>query len=162
MPPKRRTSAAADDSTEETPTETTSSHDDTDVEAALARRTQDGKGEASVPPSDFESFATEGVHAEDKSVDEVANEVLRGSWGDYNVVRGRLSDAGHDSSAVLAKVNQRLSNGAPSAYRASTLQVVAGIGLGEWGDLKGLESRLLGAGYKAVDVGDILRTVRNG
>lgn len=39
-------------------------HDEEDVRALLTRRTHDGPGEGDVPPSDFISFATEGVEKE--------------------------------------------------------------------------------------------------
>ena len=39
----------------------TAESDDTDVESALERETQDGKGGAVVPKSDFDSFATDDV-----------------------------------------------------------------------------------------------------
>jgi len=35
--------------------------EEAEVRAALARDTQDGPGDAPVPPADFVSFATEGV-----------------------------------------------------------------------------------------------------
>lgn len=38
--------------------------DEEDVQAALERETDDGKGEGEVPASDFVSFATEGVEEE--------------------------------------------------------------------------------------------------
>ena len=45
--------------------ETAKHSDKTDVPAALKRETQDGAGEEDPGPSDFESFATEGVEKED-------------------------------------------------------------------------------------------------
>jgi len=39
-------------------TEIPEHHDDTDVEAALERETDDGKGGAVVPKANFESYAT--------------------------------------------------------------------------------------------------------
>lgn len=97
-----------------TKTETTSPHqDNTDVEAALARKTQDGKGEDEVPPADFDSFATEGVES---NVDELANQVLRGVWG-YNRREAlrKLREAGHDSDAVDDKLQELLDRGAPTS-----------------------------------------------
>jgi hypothetical protein len=157
MPPRKKT---------EPPVETTEEvtvappSDETDVPAAISRDTEDGKGDEPVPPSDFESFATPGVHAEEKTINELAEAVLKGEWGDYTVLRGRLSDAGHDDSAIIARVNQRMMRGAPAAYRASQAEVLNQIDRGEWGDnTMALESRLLGAGYKADMVADIVRIV---
>jgi hypothetical protein len=155
VPTKKKTEPAAEETTTVPPS------DETDVADALARDTQDGKGDESVPPSDFESFATTDVQAENKSVDQLADEILRGNWGDYTVLRDRLIDAGHDDKAVITRVNERMTRGAPSAYRPSAIQVADQIQRGEWGDNhKALESRLLGAGYKAVDVFDILRSAQ--
>lgn len=168
MPGRKRTQSPEGENTEQSapPIEEQSApevappNDETDVQAAVDSTTQDGPGDDPVPPSDFQSFATEGVHHEDKQIGELAGEVLQGLWGDYSVSRDRLDNAGHDASAVLAKVNERLMRGSPSAYRATIEQVVDQIGRGEWGDNeKALEARLLGAGYKASDVADILRSV---
>lgn len=164
MPAKKRNEPPATETTEESapeaPVEAPPS-DETDVPAAVDSTTQDGPGDDPVPPSDFQSFATEGVHAEPKQVAELASEVLQGLWGAFDVVRDRLDNAGHDVTAVMTKVNERLMRGSPSAYRATNEQVVEQISRGEWGDNeRALEARLLGAGYKASDVADILRTVK--
>lgn len=45
--------------------ETAESHDE-DVEEALDRETDDGKGGAVVPSEDFDSYATEGVEEDDE------------------------------------------------------------------------------------------------
>lgn len=128
-------------------------HDDTDVEAALQRSTQDGKGEDDVPPPDFDSFATSGVEkGEDKSVEVLANEVLQGRWGDGRIVRQRLKDAGHDASAVQTEVNSRLASGAPSAYSVDIREVAAQVIRGEWGADARVEKNLERAGYNVKDV----------
>lgn len=171
MPPKKRGSIPTEEISEPTagpPTPSgvsgnTTSNDDTDVEAALSRDTQDGKGGEVVPPPDFESFATEEVESAYKPASVLAQEVLRGLWGDYVGLRDRLDDAGHIATEVLTLVNERLVRGAPSAFRASNDEVVNQIEHGEWGDNpRALESRLLGAGFKAVDVFEILKDVRRG
>lgn len=142
--------------------EVASSNDETDVPAAIDMETHDGPGDEPPPPSDFQSFATEGVHHEDKHVGELASEVLQGRWGDFAIARERLINAGHDAASIFTKVNERLMRGAPSAHRATVDQVVDQVQRGEWGDNQNaLESRLLGAGYKAVDVADILRKLEN-
>lgn len=94
-------------------------HDKTDVQAALARETQDGKGEGEVPPSDFDSFATEGVEQEKEllSVEEVTEQVLAGKWGPNEEVAGeRLRAAGYDLQAVAEEYKRRKDRGAPSAF----------------------------------------------
>lgn len=93
-------------------------HDDTDVAAALARETQDGKGDDPVPPADFDSFATQGVEKKKLlSVEDVADQVLRGHWGSSQAIASqRLSDAGYDVDAVTREYARRKSGGAPSAF----------------------------------------------
>ena len=94
-------------------------HDEEDVKALLSRRTFDGKGEAAVPPSNFKGFATEGVEkTELKPIEDVAQEVLNGSWGpNATVVSQRLHDAGYDVLEVEKEYNRRKAAGAPSALQ---------------------------------------------
>lgn len=93
---------------------TPKNHDDTDVEAALARETHDGKGKEEVPESDFDSFATEGVENKPSATD-LAREVLEGHWG-YNRRRAmhNLTANGHDASAVDEELQKLIDSGAPS------------------------------------------------
>jgi len=88
------------------------------VEAALARTTQDGKGSGPVPPADFESFATEGVEKKPLlSVEEVTHEVLAGRWGATAAGSMKnLKDAGYDTDAVWAEFERRKAGGAPTAF----------------------------------------------
>jgi len=94
-------------------------HDETDVAAALARKTQDGKGADPLPESDFDSFATTGVE-DDKtllSVEDVTREVLGGRWGPTAAQAfTRLEEAGYDVDAVWAHFQKRKAGGAPSAF----------------------------------------------
>lgn len=93
-------------------------HDETDVAAALARKTQDGKGVEPVPPSNFESFATEGVEKGNLlSVEDVTREVLGGRWGSTAAqAMARLDEAGYDVDAVWVQFQKRKAGGAPSAF----------------------------------------------
>jgi hypothetical protein len=93
-------------------------HDETDVAAALSRKTQDGKGVEPVPPSNFESFATEGVEKSNLlSVEEVTRQVLGGRWGATAAqAMSRLGEAGYDVDAVWAQFQKRKAGGAPSAF----------------------------------------------
>jgi hypothetical protein len=82
-----------------------------------------------------------------KSIDDAANDVLKGTWGSYEGLRERLDDAGHDASAVLTKVNERLVRGAPSAFQPTALDIAESVRRGEWGPEKGLKQRLAAAGF---------------
>lgn len=113
---------------------TVENHDDTDVAAALARQTQDGKGDDEVPPADFRSFATEGVEEEDQERLEVlANEALQGIWGHGEDMRTRLKEAGHNPSSVQRVINRRLANGAPTMQPTTLRDDAASVIRGEWG-----------------------------
>jgi hypothetical protein len=105
---------ANSDPTEQTP----ENHDETDVAAALQRKTQDGKGPDPVPETDFDSFATAGVEKGDLlSVEEVTREVLGGRWGaDAQTAAQRLQAAGYDLDAVEREYRRRKDGGAPSAF----------------------------------------------
>lgn len=98
-----------------------------------------------------------------KSAVDLAQEVLDGVWGSFHVSRNLLSASGHDATAVLTLVNDRLSKGAPSTYRPTARQLEKSIEDGEWGDVANqqvLRARLLGAGFKAEVVEDILRNTQ--
>jgi len=100
-------------------------------------------------PAAPEQPAAPNPHA-DKSVAELANDVLHGRFGDFNVVRKNLDDAGVDSSAVLTLVNDRLSRGAPSAYRPNVDHVLDSARRGEWGE-KNIGLRVRAAGFSQLD-----------
>lgn len=121
-------------------------HDEEDVRAALARDTQDGKGDEPAPESDFESYATKGVE-KTLSVQEVASEILQGKWGSYAERRKRLQNSGYDPVQVESEVNLRMSSGAPYAYRSSVTEVATQVIRGEWGSEREQRLRLEGAGH---------------
>jgi len=85
-----------------------------------------------------------------KSTGELANDVLHGRFGDFNVVRENLDNAGADSSAVLTVVNERLSRGAPASYRPNVSQVLDSARRGEWGT-ENIALRVRAAGYSEAD-----------
>lgn len=91
----------------------------------------------------------------EKTVDEVANEVLRGSWGNYDGLRDRLTEAGYDASEIFTVVNDRLTRGAPAAYKASPFQLAEQVKNGEWGEPKLIEKRLSLAGINPSDVSSV-------
>jgi hypothetical protein len=120
-----KSTASEDESKDVTPAAPTqqapqnpAQHDETDVAAALQRKTQDGKGDEEVPESDFQSFATEGVEKKDLlSVEEVTQQVLSGLWGPMaEVAEQRLRDAGYNVAEVGQEFDRRKRGGAPSAF----------------------------------------------
>jgi hypothetical protein len=100
--------------------------------------------------SSTENPAADATIVSGQSVSELANHVLHGRFGDFNVVRSNLDKAGVDSSAVLAEVNQRLSRGAPASYRPNISQVLDSARRGEWGS-NNIALRIRGAGFSETD-----------
>lgn len=116
------------------PSASPTEHDATDVEAALQRETQDGKGPDPVPESDFDSFATDGVEQDDLlPEEEVATQVLAGKWGADEVKRRRLAAAGYDPSSIARIVNRRLASGAANAFPTDLRADATAVIRGEWG-----------------------------
>jgi hypothetical protein len=97
------------------PPSTQPTTDQAEVDAALSRKTQDGKGSEEVPESDFESFATENVENTGPSAKDLAQEVLEGRWG-YNrrAALRNLREQGHNSDDVDEQLQLLLDSGAPS------------------------------------------------
>jgi hypothetical protein len=93
---------------------------------------------------------------EQNLLDNVVEEVLGGRYGDPHTARTRLTEAGHDSSAVFAAVNERISRGAPSAYRPTAVDLLKQVQNGEWGDRRGLSRRLAAAGFGQAAINEVL------
>lgn len=79
------------------------------------------------------------------SNDEVANQVIAGSWGNGDDRRNRLQAAGYDYNAVQALVNQKLGQGV--AGKKSNDQVANEVIAGHWGNGQERKDRLAAAGY---------------
>lgn len=129
------------------PVPPTSVDEDAEIQAALARKTQDGKGDDPVPPADFQSFATEGVEKGSLTLAEISQQVLDSKWGwDW---RPMVEAAGYDASEIQTEVNRRIATGAPSGLPKLGEETVAKQVLaGEWGDTEvQVRTRLDGAGH---------------
>lgn len=86
-----------------------------------------------------------------KSVDQIAEEVLNGHWGN-NPQRGqRLQQAGYSPSEVQAAVNRRIGGGnkprPPAPVRPSIQALAQQVINGEWGKGPERKRRLTAAGY---------------
>ena len=79
--------------------------------------------------------------------DEVANQVIAGSWGNGDDRRNRLQAAGYDYNAVQALVNQKLGMGSAAPARKSNDQVANEVIAGNWGNGQERKDRLAAAGY---------------
>lgn len=80
-----------------------------------------GKGNATVP----EDGGSAGVG---KSIDQLAQEVIAGQWGNGDDRKNRLSAAGYDYNAVQNKVNQLLGlSGSVTTYTVKSGDTLSGI-----------------------------------
>ena len=79
-----------------------------------------------------------------KSIDELAQEVIQGKWGNGEERKNRLISAGYDYSAVQAKVNE-LMGGIKSTK--SVDQLAREVIYGYWGNGADRKNRLTAAGY---------------
>ena len=83
-----------------------------------------------------------GSKAPSKSIDELAKEVLAGSWGNGQERKDRLTAAGYDYNAVQSKVNAMVSGSSKSIDELAR-EVIAG----KWGNGSDRKTRLQAAGY---------------
>lgn len=91
----------------------------------------------------YASKATE--QAPEKSVDEIATEVLAGRWGNNPERKARLEAAGYNYEAVQAAVNQRAKGGASA--KKNVAAVAQEVLLGKWGNNPARKKALEAAGY---------------
>lgn len=80
-----------------------------------------------------------------KSIAEVANEVIAGKWGSGTDRKNRLTSAGYDFNAVQAEVNRKLS-GTSSASK-SIEEIAREVIAGKWGNGSDRQKKLQAAGY---------------
>lgn len=80
-----------------------------------------------------------------KSVEELAQEVLAGVWGNGDDRKARLTAAGYDYSAVQARVNQLVATPTPAEKTVDELaqEVLDGL----WGNGQERKDKLTAAGY---------------
>ena len=100
-----------------------------------------------------------------KSVDEVAQEVLQGLWGNGQERYDSLTNAGYNAQAVQDRVNSILNGETPSnsASANSDLDSVAQEVLqGLWGNGQDRYDSLTSAGYDAQAVQDKVNSILNG
>ena len=91
----------------------------------------------------YASKATE--KAPEKSIDEIATEVLAGRWGNNPERKQRLEAAGYNYEAVQAAVNQKAKSGASA--KKSVAAVAQEVLAGKWGNNPARKKALEAAGY---------------
>jgi hypothetical protein len=93
----------------------------------------------------IEYVKDEPVNNVNKSVDELAREVLDGKWGNGSDRRKRLTAAGYNYTEVQARVNQMLYGKKPQLK--STDEIAREVINGNWGNGEERKKRLTAAGY---------------
>lgn len=86
--------------------------------------------------------ATEMTPQPQKTVDELAKEVIAGKWGNGEERKKNLTQAGYDYNAVQSKVNELLNNNKKTVDEVAR-EVIAG----KWGTGQNRKNRLQKAGY---------------
>ena len=96
-------------------------------------------------------------------IDTVANEVIRGLWGNGQERFDNLANAGYDAQAVQDRVNAILNDETPINSASSDLDSVAQEVLqGLWGNGQERFDNLTNAGYDAQAVQDRVNSLLNG
>lgn len=102
----------------------------------------------------------------DKSIEEVAREVIRGDWGNGADRKSRLESAGYNYSAVQAKVNELMGGGSKPSPSKPALkpisQVAREVIRGDWGNGNDRKARLENAGYSYAQVQAEVNRLMNG
>ena len=84
--------------------------------------------------------STTSVKPQPKPIDQIANEVIAGQWGDGADRKKRLTDAGYDYNAVQNAVNAKLK-------KKSNEEIAQEVIAGKWGSGSDRKNRLEQAGY---------------
>lgn len=84
-------------------------------------------------------------------IDQVARQVIAGSWGNGDDRIRRLRAAGYDPAAVQAAVNRQV-HGAPAPTQKSVDQIAQEVIAGQWGNGSDRSNRLQAAGYSPTEV----------
>ena len=79
-----------------------------------------------------------------KSIDELAQEVIQGKWGNGAERKDRLTAAGYNYSEIQAKVNELMENGTTGK---TVDQLAREVIYGYWGNGQERKNRLTAAGY---------------
>ncbi len=82
-----------------------------------------------------------------KTVDQIAQEVLAGKWGNGDARKAAITAAGYDYSAVQAKVNELASGKKPTVSTKSIEEVAKEVLAGKWGNGDSRKNKLKAAGY---------------
>lgn len=96
-------------------------------------------------------YSGEGVvhaPAKKKTIDQIAQEVIRGAWGTGTARKTALTKAGYDYAAVQARVNEILAGSEKKSITVIAKEVIAG----KWGNGQARKDALKKAGYDPDEV----------
>lgn len=96
-----------------------------------------------------------------KTNDQIAQEVLNGSWGNGEDRKKRLTDAGYNYDAVQAIVNHYV-NGSSQLPKKSVDTIAKEVINGAWGNGADRQNRLEKAGYNFQEVQNKVNQILNG
>lgn len=92
----------------------------------------------------YSSEGTATTPVKKKTIDQIAQEVIRGAWGSGAVRKNALIKAGYDYDAVQARVNEILSGG---TKKKSVAEIAKEVIAGKWGNGAARKNALIRAGY---------------
>ena len=91
-------------------------------------------------------------HSDNKSIHDLANEVIQGKWGNGDNRISRLKKAGYNVSAIQREVNQILKNNSHKSNEVIAKEVIQG----KWGNGQERKKRLTKAGYNYATIQKIV------
>ena len=125
--------------------------------ATLGNTVEEMLGQVSEEPTVQETVTekqTQSPSGGDKSVDEIAQEVLQGVWGNGQERFDNLTNAGYDAQAVQDRVNNILNGGQGYDDYTNLDDVANEVIQGLWGNGQERFDNLTNAGYDAQSVQD--------
>lgn len=91
-----------------------------------------------------------------KAIQDIANEVIQGGWGNGEERITRLKNAGYDASAVQAEVNRQLKS---KSNRKSNKIIAREVIQGKWGNGNKRKENLTKAGYNYRNIQEIVNRI---
>ncbi len=98
----------------------------------------------------------------DKTITELANEVLNGVWGNGADRKKRLSEAGYDYSKVQAEVNRIAKSKKTTSAKKSDTAIAKEVIKGLWGNGASRKAKLTAAGYNYSKIQELVNEMLGG
>ena len=86
-----------------------------------------------------------------KTIEQLAQEVIQGVWGNGQDRKNALTNAGYDYAAVQARVNEILGTSSKPAKKSNE-EIANEVIAGKWGNGNDRKNRLTNAGYNYDEV----------